>query len=421
MASLSVNGDSFHSVNEITKNSDLTSRMNNTSSDIYTWEEMLKGNACSLLDLTNEGDAEAHIVKLMSSTMVLIGMFTVLTIGVSGNITFLLLVVRVKRMRNATNMYLTNLAVVDLAFLCISVITYYFYFTSRVRNHLTTASVVGCIGAFMLPYLTFFVSLTNVTLVTLDKYNAICNPLEYIQRRNGARATKLITGSWIISVLLTAMIMLCYAKLTKYCALWPDKEMYRDLPTVLGYCGPISTAGLVIGHSVEVVVFIVALVGNLFMYARIIKRLGPRMNNKKLRQNKMHIHAVLIRKQVARLLIVIGTVFFLCMLPYQVIFFGLAIGELLGTPRHDIYIRLVLPLTISHLFVFLNSAANPVIYNLTSSHYRQAFKQVLCCIDVRGRKNRSQGNNLNLQGSDNNCLENVKQAEKLGFSATSKV
>ncbi|XP_071790307.1 thyrotropin-releasing hormone receptor-like [Asterias amurensis] len=367
-----------------------------------------------VLNLTSEKAAKPYLLNSSTNMIVLATMFIILAVGVPGNLAFIYLIYRVKHMRNATNMYLTSLAVVDLTFLSITIFTYYFYFTSPVRTHLTTAKIVGCIGAFCMPYVTYFVSVANVTLVSLDKYNAICSPIKYIQRRNKARASKLIVGSCISGVGLAALVMLRYGKLDMYCAVWPDKKRYRNLPVVLGYCVPVSFAGLVIGHLVEVTVFILALVSNMIMYTRIIIRLSARIDNKKLQQQTMSSQALQVRNQVARLLIANGVVFFLCQTPFQAVSLAFVIGEAIGTPRNVLYRKLVLPLSISYLLVFLNSAINPIIYNLASSHYRNAFKKVLCV--SRRKKARPLGPSLQLHGIDNKCFEDREQAEGLGLS-----
>ncbi|XP_022095736.1 neuropeptides capa receptor-like [Acanthaster planci] len=342
-----------------------------------------------MLNLTDESKADVYMLNAATAKVILTVMFIILAFGVPGNMAFLLMVFRVQAMRNATNMYLTSLAVVDLTFLSISIFNYFLYFNNSIRTHLKTTELVGCVGAFILPYFTYFLSVSTVTLVTLDKYNAVCNPIRYVKGRNKQRALWLIIGSWVVAVLLAGLIALRFAKLTRLCALWPEGEKYQDLPVLVGYCGAVSSAGLIIGHVVEVVVFFIALVANAFMYGRIILYLSARVDRKKQEQQAVPTQATQIRNQVSRLLITFGTVFFLCQFPFVIISLTNLVDYLLGTPLDVSYRKFVLPLTISHVFIFLNSAINPVIYNLTSSIYRQAFKEVVCgvCL-LRERKRR---------------------------------
>ncbi|XP_038059963.1 neuropeptides capa receptor-like [Patiria miniata] len=391
--------------------------MDNSSSVVDNTSESYDGiSDCyfPVMNLTDERIAEFYLLNALTGRVILIVMFIILAIGVPGNLTFLITVFRVQAMRNATNMYLTSLAVVDLTFLSISIFTYFFYFNNTVRTHLITADVVGCIGAFIVPYFTYFLSISTVTLVTLDRYNAVCNPISYIQRRNKLRALRLIIGSWVVAVLLAGLVIPRFARKVKFCAVWPDTEKYQDLPVVLGYCVSISAAGLIVGHLVEAVVFVVALVVNAVMYARIILHLSARVNKKKQQQQTIPTQATQIRNQVSRLLITFGTVFFLCQAPFVIISLANIVDYLLGTPSAVTYRKLVLPLTISHVFIFLNSAINPVIYNLTSRIYRHAFKQTVCG-DRCTRKRCDSVTSLPIDKADppdNNSFENRLQDDE---------
>ncbi|XP_022093309.1 neuropeptides capa receptor-like [Acanthaster planci] len=339
----------------------------------------MSGCEFPVLNLTDESRADVYMLNALTGKVILIVMFIILAFGVPGNLAFLVVVFRVQAMRNATNMYLTSLAVVDLTFLSVSILPYFFYFNNSVRTHLNTAGRVGCVGAFILPYFTYFLSISTVILVTLDKYNAVCNPIRYAKGRNKQRALWLIIGSWVVAVLLAGLVALRLASLTRRCALWPKGEKYQDLPVLVGYCGAVSSAGFIIGHSVEVVVFFIALAANAFMYGRIIFVLNTRVNKKKQEQQTVPIRACQMRNQVSQLLITFGTVFFLCQSPFVFISLAYIRDYHLGIPRDVSYRKFVLPLTISHVFIFLNSAINPVIYNLTSRIYRRAFKEATCC------------------------------------------
>ncbi|XP_038047549.1 thyrotropin-releasing hormone receptor-like [Patiria miniata] len=346
--------------------------------------EVNKSSECSrlpLMNLTLEEDASIYLLDNGISTTMLTILFTILAVGIPGNLAFLFVVARVPYMRTITNVYLATLAVADLMFLISSIVQYNFYFTHPVRSHLATASFVGCVGAFFPQYVTYFASISMVSLVTHERYNAICKPFLYHGQQGGTRlkqSLKLVVGSWLVAVGLAGLVMVRYAKLFKTCAIWPDEEPYYDLPVQLGYCVAVSHWGLIVGHVLESIVFIVALITNAIMCTLIIINLNTRVRRKR-EQNLLTPssvdtqQALHIRNQVTRMLIANGAVFFLCQTPFIALSLGFLVENLLGVPPDVTYRKLVFALTVCHVFVFLNSAVNPIIYNVTSRHYRQAF------------------------------------------------
>ncbi|XP_071797691.1 thyrotropin-releasing hormone receptor-like [Asterias amurensis] len=352
-------------------------------------------NECSdfsPLDLTDEEDAAIFVLNAGTGRIMMIVLYSILAVGIPSNLAFLFVVYRVRCMQTSTNVYLSSLAISDIMFLVVSIVQYYFYFINPVRSHIPSAELVTCVGAFIPQYITYFASVSMVTMVTLERYKAVCKPLEKIRRSRGkAWLWKLVIGSWAVAVGLAGISMLRYGKLIRYCAIWPDRAEYDDLPVVLGYCVPVNTWGLVAGHLLEIVVFIVGMITNVTMYVMMIFSLHTRVKRKREHSVVPSSHtkeALNVRNQVALMLVSNGVVFFLCQLPYVACSCATLIENLMGVPRTVTYKKLVILTTISHVCLFLNSAVNPFIYNVSSRHYRNAFVQAFFGSSAKGNHQR---------------------------------
>ncbi|XP_022090539.1 neuromedin-U receptor 2-like [Acanthaster planci] len=371
--------------------------------------EMNRTSECSnlpSLNLTIEEDASVYLLNGGISTTMLVVLFSILAVGIPGNLAFLYVIARVPYMRTTTNVYLASLAMADLTFLLTSIVQYTFYFTNPVRTHLPTASVVGCVGAFIPQYITYFASISMVSLVSHERYNAVCKPCANLGQGNRVkRSLKLVAGSWLVAFVLAGLVMFRYAYLFKFCAIWPEEEPYHSLPIQLGYCVAGSHWGLIVGHVLESAVFIVAMVTNAMMYTLIIIGLSTRAKHKLQKDPvtppSVHaLQALQVRNQVTRMLVANGVVFFLCQTPFIAISLAFLCETLAGIPSDVTYRKYVLALTVCHVFVFLNSAVNPIIYNVTSRHYRQSFVEAFSLSTSRGGKS-----NANVAETEpNNCF-----------------
>ena len=96
------------------------------------------------------------------------------------------------------------------------------------------------------------------------------------------------------------------------------------------------------------------------------------------------------RKQVVFMLCAVIIVFFLCLIPGRLIVLWMTFA----TKRDLISLGFEGYLSLnafSRIMYFLNSAANPIIYNVISTKFRNAFKQALHCQYGRIRQHRRLG------------------------------
>ncbi|XP_038057797.1 thyrotropin-releasing hormone receptor-like [Patiria miniata] len=340
----------------------------------------------NILNLTVPSDAEEYVVAITEQLGIIVGMVAVLAFGLPGNLAFLFVVYKLPHMRTITNFFLANLAVADILFLVVTVFMYVIYLgASPVRSDYNVASLFSCVGVFLVPHITYFTSICCVTVVSLERFYAICKPIQHRAMNTKTRAKRLMLASWVVPVVLTAIAMPKYGQLDLYCIIWPDGEKYQNLPQILGFCRPVVPWWLLVGEFTTVSPFLIALPCNIFMYIRIVKSLSSRSVFKTEGQQRLPPQAVQVRNQVAKMLIINGIVFFLCQATNQFVTVAYMLSFVTGVPINDIFERLATVLDIGRIAVFVNSAVNPLIYNASSPHYRTAFKQAFGCSSKKSK------------------------------------
>ncbi len=99
------------------------------------------------------------------------------------------------------------------------------------------------------------------------------------------------------------------------------------------------------------------------MFARIIYTLSTRPNP--------NAETTSVRNQIARMLILNGIVFFVCLLPFRIIQLSNMSVYLGGSLFADDVVNILG--WVGRVTALLNSAVNPFLYNASNAKYRAAF------------------------------------------------
>ncbi|XP_072037022.1 uncharacterized protein [Amphiura filiformis] len=100
-----------------------------------------------------------------------------------------------------------------------------YYQISPVR---TENVVVSLVSAILLScFIT--VSFGLVTLVSLERFLAICYPIKHHLMKGTRRTFKLICCAWIMG--LTSLTDLIFTDFTTSCIMWPQNDAYANFPT----------------------------------------------------------------------------------------------------------------------------------------------------------------------------------------------
>ena len=186
-------------------------------------------------------------------------------------------------MRTITNVYLANLATADLMTLILET-TYqlWHYRNSSLLWNEPFYTSFGCFS-FMFGYnICYCTSSLLITMVSFDRYMAICHPLMYRHMKLNKQKSYTITVLiWLISLLFAALTMPRFAKLVHVCITWPTDERYNHFPSEVRHCYPLHSFmhGTVSG-LIHIVPFFFALISTAINNIRIVQKLRqPRSAN----------------------------------------------------------------------------------------------------------------------------------------------
>ncbi|XP_072021867.1 kappa-type opioid receptor-like [Amphiura filiformis] len=290
-------------------------------------------------------------------------------VGIIGNTAFLLSIFTIKHMQTSLNAYLCNLAVSDVMLL-LSVVGWSLsvYTSSPISLSTSLHSHGACIGMVLSTHPWYFASLGFITLISIERFFAVCYPLKHLTMKGAARTAKISTTVWIMSVLLSATFIPRYVHHEK-CLVWPEDEMFKHLPTQFHICTALNDLSTSV-NLVEIGSFVVCFIVNFVLYTLIIKALSSRAV---ARRPEQKLENDVVRNQVARTLIINGVVFFLCQVPLRFTSIDFFLDHVFGFKDLLDRKQYAVTLTIGRGFLLLNSCINPFLYIFISRHYRRAI------------------------------------------------
>lgn len=161
----------------------VTCTLNNTLSNASYW-----------LDYILRPNRDSILISCIQPIIASIGIFL--------NLAFIAMVWTRKNLHSVTNTYLVHLAIADSMFVFFkTVVNFISYFKSPWAPNWAFLGPAGCIIDKVVPSSCYYASLLIVTLVTLDRYLAICFPFKHRQIASHGRARKLLMLCWMTAIL----------------------------------------------------------------------------------------------------------------------------------------------------------------------------------------------------------------------------
>ncbi|XP_070559816.1 growth hormone secretagogue receptor type 1-like [Ptychodera flava] len=279
---------------------------------------------------------------------------SILLIGVTSNVGFLYVRSRVVYMQTVTNCYLMNLGLADITFLTITVPleTCDLFFGIALRYH-----TLYCVLSTGVTHLSNYTSMLTLAMITVERYFAICRPFQAERISTKSRAMKVIVIAWIVSLVFAFVFTIsCFANGASH-----------------------MTA---IALILQTIPFFASMTTITALNVIIVRQLTGRGQAISAQESEARSE----RLQVVKLLIVTELVFFACVFPYYLVDFIFGTQELSkaclqSSPTgscmslKQLYCLMVSMKTL----MYVNSAINPIIYNVMSSRYRQAFLDAFKC------------------------------------------
>ncbi|KAJ8037358.1 Mu-type opioid receptor [Holothuria leucospilota] len=355
-----------------------SSNLDHSVSDVFLTNEDCIGRGWNLINSTDD-EINKFVTPLITRVRVLYLQPLVALVGILGNLAFMFIVWKVPHMRNSMNIILLNLSVADLLYLVVGTTERFFnVLLSPVLGYtIFFGHILQCLIIFPLVNFVTFTSLLLVSLISVDRYIAICKPLQHIKMAGRRQAHAYVRLVWVFSLLLALILLPSTMELLTICFQWPNTEKYENFPAKVELCNSRNDIWFSVDQCVQILPFFIALILNLFCFVKIIFRLNMRMTSESTNEKSQHDRQVRrIQRDSAnaatRMLLINGIAFFVLATPFHV------------TSAIQVIQRWLIAWScqcetfknLSILLLYINSAVNPFIYGVTNRAYRQAYYSV---------------------------------------------
>ncbi|XP_075948812.1 cholecystokinin receptor type A [Anarhichas minor] len=338
-------------------------------------------------------------------------------LSLMGNSLIIAVLVRNRRMRTVTNLFLLSLAVSDLmvSLVCIP----FTLIPNLMRDFIFGAGMCKLVMYFM--GVSVSVSTFNLVAISLERYSAICNPLTSRAWQTKSHAAKVITATWVASFILMLPYPISsglkpftrHNNSTGYmCRLvWPNDFIQQSW-----YVSLVLLLFLIPGIVMMTAYGLICLE----LYRGITFELSSRKSSRERQlstgsikpgdsdgcylqpSKKKTITAsagrpsskptvgrvcgsssttnLMAKKRVIRMLLVIVFLFFLCWTPIFVV------NAWQAFDRRSAYRLTGAPISYIHLLSYTSACVNPIIYCFMNKRFRQGMLATFTCCSCLGRR-----------------------------------
>lgn len=302
---------------------------------------------------------------------------------------------RVKELRNVTNNLLCNMVVADLLFALQTPAEA----LSIKYDEWIAGNALCKIHRFLL-HAFYNVVIISLTIVSLERYHAICHPMRF--KSLNIKSWILALASWIAACILALPQVFVSSTIMSKDRLVCTEERPDDyLVVFLCYHVPLF-----------ILLYFIPLVILSFTFARVSRKLRTVVQRFRSRSRFDICDAMKMRRSIIRMLLVVVIVFAVCLTPLTII-------ELLHvTPVMDQFDPFGTLVVTVETLAFLHALLNPLVSSFMSKEFRKAAKKAFrisrslkgdYCMFIRKKENTI-------------CkLKQVKQSEAIGADNEKRV
>ncbi|KAM7104805.1 neuromedin-U receptor 1 [Molossus nigricans] len=315
----------------------------------------------------------------------------IFVVGTVGNGLTCIVILRHKVMRTPTNYYLFSLAISDLLVLLVGLPLELY---EMCYNYPFLLGAGGCYFRTLLFETVCLASVLNVTALSVERYVAVVHPLQARSVMTRAHVRRMLGAVWGLAVLcslpntslhgIQQLDVPCRGPVpgSATCTLVHSKALYNLLmqtTTLFFFCLPMAT--------ISVLYLLIGL--QLRRDRLLLLRQGAKSSARSSNRGRFQQLQDRSRTQVTKMLFVLVLVFGICWAPFH-------IDRLMWSSVSEWTDGLLLAFqyvhVVSGVFFYLSSAANPVLYSLMSSRFRDTFREALglgTCYHHRSLRNSS--------------------------------
>lgn len=282
-------------------------------------------------------------------------------VGLAGNGLVVFVIARYASMKTVTNLYILNLSIADSVFL----LGLPLLMTTLLARRWVFGLVL-CKVYYVMTGVNAFTGSFTLTVMSADRYLAICHPITAISYRTPRHALLMIGALWAVSFMPMVPIILYAGLLEQFYGMerytctvdWPTQHVIAATHVYVIY-------NLVLGFLIPVGVICV-------FYGLLILRLrGARP----AAQSAARTGRAARHPKVTRLVTLIIVVYIVCWLPYWAFQIHLITDHLaIANGYWKMYLYHVVT-----LLSYTNSMINPFLYAFTNHNFRESFAVALGC------------------------------------------
>uniref|UniRef100_A0A3Q3DTF7 Opioid receptor delta 1 n=1 Tax=Hippocampus comes TaxID=109280 RepID=A0A3Q3DTF7_HIPCM len=291
-------------------------------------------------------------------------------VGLLGNVLVMYGVVRYTKMKTATNIYIFNLALADA--LATSTLPF------QSANYLMSTWPFGqllCKLVIAIDYYNMFTSIFTLTMMSVDRYVAVCHPVKALDFRTPAKAKIINICIWILSSVIAVPVMIM--AVTRVTDKGTDVDCRIIFPKPEWYWDTVTKICVFIFAFLVPVLVITVCYGLMILRLKSVRLLsGSKEKDRNLRR-------------ITRMVLVVVAAFIICWTPIHIF---IIVKTMVKIDHKNLLVMASWHLCIA--LGYTNSSLNPVLYAFLDENFKRCFRDF--CLPYRTRTEQhsfSQGRN----------------------------
>ncbi|XP_078048146.1 neuropeptides capa receptor-like [Augochlora pura] len=331
-------------------------------------------------DLQNVTEVE-YLTKVLGPKYLPIELMVPLTIayvlifitGIFGNVATCTVIIKNPSMQTPTNYYLLNLAISDLTLLVIGLPNELSLFW---QQYPWALGLGFCKIRAYVSEMSSYVSVLTIVAFSMERYLAICHPLHVYTMSGLKRPIRFILASWTIALICASPFPI-YTKVNLV-EFPPGSGNYSDDSAICAMLLPYMPKFPLYELS-SIIFFSIPMLVILLVYTRMGLKIRSSTQDalNSVVQGAVHGESrqAQSRRSVIRMLSAVVIMFFICWAPFHAQRLLYVYGQ-----DSDYYPDLNEWLYIlGGCLYYFSTTVNPILYNLMSIKFRQAFRRTICC------------------------------------------
>ncbi|KAJ0175642.1 hypothetical protein K1T71_008801 [Dendrolimus kikuchii] len=328
------------------------------------------------MNVTNETEiefSENYKLDLIASLTVVYAIIFVA--GILGNFSTCVVIAQNRSMHTATNFYLFSLAISDLVLLICGLPLDVHRLWHPYAYPLGEAM---CITIGLVCETSANATVLTITAFTVERYIAICRPFMSHTMSKLSRAVRFIVGVWAMALCLAVPQAMQFGIETSI-----ENNQNASSCTLKGqgvHQVFVISSFVFFVVPMTVISVLYALIGYKLRTSSVLhptKKLSVESSNERPLNSYSQYRNGASQRRVIRMLVAVALAFFICWAPFHVQRLMAIYGKSLEKPSDTYYLVYIVLTFLSGVLYFLSTAINPILYNIMSNKFRNAFKMTL--------------------------------------------